>query len=344
MTCKNGVIAFGDRADELSFGQSRAAGQTNLASATLDQWWTAVSNGIQTSSKHQVLIFVHAFNNSAADAIERARAIANATRFDGPVIAFIWPSKESVFKYWVDETNADWSTSYFRWLLDSVVSSPITSSVIVVSHSMGNRITVAEVRELLEAHPSEARKIEHFLLASPDVDRDALGRDLPSDYMLLPDVTIYASAKDTALKISSSSLFHGYPRAGYLVSGAFLANAANAKLVDTTDVRHHDLADHSDFIASPEGAADLCRILNGIDPAAGRTSAGPNMWKLVRDPHVQDLCADQGKDAAATYVSNELSRGGEKSPTPRCSCGRAASRRFNAPARPKRRLTDARAH
>jgi len=307
-SCARGVMSLtNERASQLNFGEANGFGSSaRFAQADWDQWWLAFSERLKSAPTHRALIFVHGYNNSAVQALDRARAIGVATGFDGPIVAFIWPSQHDTFKYVVDEANSEWTTTYLRWLLERVLPEP--SRTIVVSHSMGNRITWTAIRELALVKPGLTAKIGHFVMASPDVDRGSLARDLGPDFASLPAVTIYASSKDSALQ--TSKLLHHYrragdfgPRTGNATPTSFPIASTNTTLVDTNAVRHKNVG-HADFIETPEGAADLCRVISEADASVGRTATAlPHTWQLLRNPHANDACTRQGANAASLLAN-----------------------------------------
>jgi esterase/lipase superfamily enzyme len=174
--CASGTVVLGSRrSPEPHYGSAAdSRGRRRLAVATWKEWWTAVDLAIRSTPARRALLYVHGYNNSTNQALDRAQAVAAATRFDGPVVVFLWPSQSNLIQYTFDETNADWSAAYFRWLLGVITAG--SRSVSVVSHSMGNRISWDGVRDLALRSPMLAARIDHFVLASPDVDRGALPR------------------------------------------------------------------------------------------------------------------------------------------------------------------------
>ncbi|MEL7544791.1 MAG: tetratricopeptide repeat protein, partial [Pseudomonadota bacterium] len=65
----------------------------------------------------QVLVFVHGYNNDFEDAMLRASQIAFDLDFDGPVVAFAWPSRGSFLRYGADERAAAEAPPYLAELL-----------------------------------------------------------------------------------------------------------------------------------------------------------------------------------------------------------------------------------
>jgi len=114
-------------------------------------WRQKLRADLAASTSKRVLLFVHGFNNSPAEALSRADAIGIATGFEGPVIAFVWPSQRAVAKYTWDEENNHWTQPYLDSLLLALTSE--SDDVVLVAHSMGNRIAIEALRDLQRSHP-----------------------------------------------------------------------------------------------------------------------------------------------------------------------------------------------
>lgn len=308
----NPVLTLG-RTDKVRYGwasSSPTGGEFLLSLASDTRWRQALRERLNASKSKRIILYIHGYNNTAEEALARAEAIAVAAGHDGPTIAMIWPSQAAILRYFWDETNADWTSAYTRGVLWDAVQ--MSDDVVIAAHSMGNRLALDAVRDVVRVRPALAPEIKHLVLAAPDVDRGTLQRDLHElDPYDIP-ATVYASLDDEPLHISWG--LHGYPRAGDLNETRrrrpfswkqkpfyFPIRNDRTALVDTSAVSTGVLG-HADFVESKEGAADLCRSLNGIDPKPGRTklgASGVSAWALIEDPGVGDDCESAGERAAA---------------------------------------------
>ena len=241
-------------------------------------------------SDGRVLLYVHGYNTSFDEASERAGRIAARAGFGGPVILFSWPSHGRVGRYTWDEENALWTQPHFDALLGRLLAEALVREVVVVAHSMGNRIALRSIAQLDRAKPELAGpKIRTIVLAAPDVDRAIFERDfLPSIARRGRSTTVYVSRLDRPLR--GSWAVHGYVRAGD--SGCdfldvrrgrdrrrcFLSRRPppappNIEVVETSLVSRSVLG-HSDFVDSEAVATDLCRVLNGERVFHEREEAG----------------------------------------------------------------------
>lgn len=228
----------------------------------------------------RILLYVHGYNNSVAEALSQADQIAMAARFDGPVVAFIWPSQHALAKYTWDEENAAWTQAYFDSVLaDLAAQSP---ELVLVAHSMGNRIAIDGLRHLQSLSqkpgaPDLAARVKIVVLAAPDIDRELFDRDLAPD-MVRPGrrIVLFASGRDLPLR--SSWAVHGNPRVGDVGctfrlrrrKGPLIAEPrcypdprggpGALTVIDGSDIPGKPLG-HSTHIETPEGRAVLRRLL-----------------------------------------------------------------------------------
>ena len=269
-------------------------------------WWDALAGRV--GAGHPPLLFIHGYNNSNGSALATALAIEQAIRGGHEVIALTWPSYDRLPKYFWDETNAAWANAMSGDLIRQLATLP--GKLTVVGHSMGNHLALDGVAELDPAFRSQ--HVAALIMASPDVDRAEVHRAL--DHRLGIPVTIYGSTRDQAL--SASWRAHGMPRAGDLaawvtghVPDYSLEDLPDANVVDTSAITI-GVVHHSDFISTPEGAADLCRVVSGAgDIEDGRDPVPGHIGRWVLKKSVlSDECARSGAEAYAWLAQKRPAR------------------------------------
>jgi pimeloyl-ACP methyl ester carboxylesterase len=292
--CANGAVAelTDKRAQRPLYSGLRGA---DLAFYREDQWLSVLEQQAPDKSK-PLILFIHGYRNTNAEALGVARKIREAAKEDEPVIPITWPSYGHYTSYFWDETNAEWASNEAVEPVLQIVSR--YPHVIIIAHSMGNRIALALMSELRQR--GIASHVDHLIMASPDVDRASVRQLLWNG--VGTRVTIYGSRKDQAL--SGSWRLHSYPRAGDLswwVAGRerdySLAWIPDLEIIDTTDVDHSRIG-HSAFIETREGEEDLCRVVHGagstrpdIAPVYPRLPQSQNNYfRLVRNPK-PDWCS-----------------------------------------------------
>ena len=99
------------------FGPGRRPGTDNPSSVTAmmreaDTSWAARMQG------QAVLLFVHGYNTSFEDAIKKAAQVKVDMPWDGPIVAFSWPSYGDTIDYSADEEMYEESVQTFLQTLE----------------------------------------------------------------------------------------------------------------------------------------------------------------------------------------------------------------------------------
>jgi esterase/lipase superfamily enzyme len=160
-----------------------------------------------------LLLFVHGFNVTFADAALRTAQLAHDLEFPGKAMLYSWPSGGAITDYWTDEDSVRISARRFEKLLVDLLSTKIRR-VYIVAHSMGTRIVIPAVAAL-RARGVDVAKVSELLLAAADFNEIEF-RDLAYAFTELRNsgthMTIYAASNDFALKVSK--IIHSYRRVG----------------------------------------------------------------------------------------------------------------------------------
>ena len=170
-------------------------------------------NAPDPGQESSLLLFVHGFNVTFADAALRTAQLAHDLQFPGKVMLYSWPSAGDVAEYWKDEDSCRISTSRFRKLLADLLATKI-SRIYIVAHSMGTRIVIPTVTSLA-SRGADVSKLSELMLAAADFNEIEF-KELASDFKDLrakgTRVTIYESSNDFALQ--ASRRIHSYRRLG----------------------------------------------------------------------------------------------------------------------------------
>jgi len=313
---------FAEPRDERVGGKTRF--RTPLALQEEGDWWRALQ--AETGRKQgRVLLYVHGYRESFETTTKDAAQIARMTGFDGPVVAYSWPSQHKVLSYAVDETNMYHDVRNFRIFLKALAEQPWVTEVVIVAHSLGARLVVPAIAYVDRAAAgSDSRNISNIILASPDIDRETFERDISADVLAAAKVararriTAYVSLRDKAL--AASRAIHGYPRLGSpycfdtfaakdlekqgLPVRCYADRVPGLTIVDTTDVSRGSTG-HSNFLRS----AVVCRDF--VDVVAGRLTRSErvpvpllsHVFRLLPDPaapkDMDDIICQRNDDSEA---------------------------------------------
>ncbi|WP_027687401.1 alpha/beta hydrolase [Rhizobium leguminosarum] len=225
------------------------------------------------NTKHQVIIFVHGFNNTYADAVFRFAQIVHDSGTDAAPILFTWPSRGRVFDYLYDKESANYSRRALEDLILQAAKSPDVSDVTILAHSMGGWLAAEALRGVAMREKSIPTKVKNVVLASPDIDIDVFRRQFTEMGPKRPHFAILTSTRDKALEMSSW-LSGGVSRVGGsdLRPYAPLLDELGVSVIDTSAIATNDPLGHNAFADSPEIVRLLGRRLAGQSLEGGKAS------------------------------------------------------------------------
>jgi esterase/lipase superfamily enzyme len=194
---------------ELNENQQRHVSLLDVKLLDWDQFVYQLDKQQEALDSSDVLLFVHGYNVTFDAAVRRAAQISWDLRFPGVCMAYSWPSAGTLLGYTRDETSVQWSEHNFRQFLLNLDADTSVHKVHIIAHSLGNRL-ITEVLSQLSADQRE--HIGQVVLAAPDVDAGVFCHIAKRVAALAAQVTLYASSKDLALRLSK--FVHGFRRAG----------------------------------------------------------------------------------------------------------------------------------
>jgi esterase/lipase superfamily enzyme len=203
--------------------------------------------------KHDVLIFVHGFNNNFQESLYRLAQISADSGY-GASILFAWPSQANPLLYSEDKAAAAYSRDYLIELLTMVSDSPQVGEILLVAHSMGGMLTAEALRELrIQGRNRVIARLGRVVLAAPDIDAAVFRSQVQAIGPLKPPLTVLVSKDDTALKLSSF-IGGSIVRAGALdIDNPLVQEAAVKAQVRVVDISQ---------LQSPDGGMHHDRLFN----------------------------------------------------------------------------------
>ena len=207
----------------------------------------------------EVLVFIHGYNVTFAEAAKRTAQIAYDLNFEGIPFLYSWPSKGDTFSYIADEAVVRLSGRRLMQVLDYLRQQSGARSIHIIAHSMGNR-ALTDALELIAMRQAGAGSdkplFEQVLFTAPDVDAGLFAEMIERIRPIARRLTLYASAKDRAL--GTSRKLHGQPRAGEAGADILVAGA-----LDTIDMSElgSDMLRHGYFASETSALADMLWLM-----------------------------------------------------------------------------------
>jgi len=204
-----------ERASGLSIAHAKLTppgdGRFSLSSVGLDDWRLDAIEPVpqigdlpgQTIGPHDVLIYVHGFNQTFETSVLDAARLSDGIRFRGDTLAFSWPSKAKLLDYGYDRDSAMWSRDALEKVLDGLSASPTVGRLNIVAHSIGTMLTMEALRQLY-AHQGDmiAERLGAVVFASPDIDMDVFASSVERVGPIARKITVLTATNDRALAVS----------------------------------------------------------------------------------------------------------------------------------------------
>ncbi|MDQ6913274.1 MAG: alpha/beta hydrolase [Verrucomicrobiota bacterium] len=255
------------------------------------------------NSRPQVLLFVHGYNTDFDWAVRNTAQLAGdlelvtcSGQVRGVAIAYSWPAQNTLLSYLADEENAEWTQQRLAPFVRAIsrVCRQQGAELTLIAHSMGARALVRSLAYLANASEPAAgseRLADHVILLAPDIGKGLFDQYVERFLPLVHHLTIYVSAKDHALGLSS--LLHGgHSRLGLIGSTVLAA-------LELTGLRHDD---HRDLASvayhQGHGKVDMIDVTGSVASQFGHSYEDP---AFIRDLHE---LIDRGTPAGAGARAN----------------------------------------
>jgi esterase/lipase superfamily enzyme len=234
---------------------------------------------VSSAPSHEVLVFVHGYNNSFEDTSRRAAQLAYDLDYDGTPVMYSWPSQDRLTGYSADEDMVAPSIPKLAAFLDVLVTTSGASRIHLLAHSMGNRVLIGALESYFKSHKAAgpAARFGELVFTAPDVDRNVFVSKVGPMRSHAQRMTLYASSSDYALQLSE--VYHLEPRAG--LAGSHIIALPGLDTIDISGLPA-DALGHSYFAASDGGVYDLLHLLWRDEPPNGAQRCSRAAQDMVR--------------------------------------------------------------
>jgi esterase/lipase superfamily enzyme len=206
---------FGPERARLSVARAKLAvpdgGRFSMAAVGLSDWSLVAVEPVPymrdliapAVRPHDVLVYVHGFNQTFETAALDAARLSDGIKFHGDSMVFAWPSKAKLFDYGYDRESAMWSRDALEQVFSGLISNPGVARVHVVAHSIGTMLAMESLRQIYTRYRGGAvDRIGAVVFASPDIDMDVFSSSVERIGPLAGKITVVTATNDRALKVS----------------------------------------------------------------------------------------------------------------------------------------------
>jgi esterase/lipase superfamily enzyme len=235
--------------------------------------------------QRSILFFVHGYNTSASDGILRLAQFVEDTKFEGVPVLFTWASAARTPRYVYDLNSALVARAKLKEVTE-VLTRTNAEGFGIFAHSMGTFLTMeglvdAQLAGRLKSH----NKLEHIVLAAPDIDIDLFRTQVS---ILPPSIRekmyVLASKDDFALRISRR-IAGGVPRVG--AADAASLEQLGVTVIDLSKINDASSSNHTKFAGSPQVVQIIGQGLNANTQFS--KSPSPALGQLLAASPIQVL-------------------------------------------------------
>ncbi len=236
--------------------------------------------------EREIFVFIHGYNNRFPEALFRFAQVVHDSDFPGVPVMFSWASRGKLQDYVYDLNSAAIARQALEQALVQLAGTK-AEKVTILAHSMGNWLLMEmAVQASPQSRRKLARKIDHVILAAPDIDVDLFKAQLKKIGPPRNPYFVIVSRDDKALKLSRK-IAGGKERVGAYSKDQELTKLG-AIVVDVTELESQDSANHSKFAQLARLSPELRRTLglSGLTAASdmsGHPGTGNDLGSLVGD-------------------------------------------------------------
>lgn len=195
--------------------------------------------------QRSVFVFIHGYNTRFAEGVFRYAQLVHDSDFQGVPLFFTWASRGTATGYIYDINSASIARDGLEDFVKIITASK-AERVVILAHSMGNYLLLETGSRLSpQARARFSRKVDHVVLAAPDVDIDLFKAHMRRMGKPNRPWVLIVSRDDRALGLSRR-IAGGKERLGAYSDDEELAELG-AIVVNLTEFESADSANHSKF-------------------------------------------------------------------------------------------------
>ena len=189
---------------------------------------------LEASADKGIVVYFHGYYEDFERSCRRAATFKRRLGVDLGFLLFSWPANSTPLTYGDDVADLEASTPVFLEILDELGRRFGPRKVSIIGHSLGSRGLV----QTLERWPTGTEKFRDLILVAADIDRDLFVEALPILKSHIEEVTVIASDRDLALRVSET--VNRAPRLGQSDGVHF----EGVTVIDVTDIADTHFSGH----------------------------------------------------------------------------------------------------
>ena len=176
---------------------------TQLEDINLNRFRQLLKLKLGKVKEDDILIFIHGYNVTFADAIRQTAQLSYDLRFKGVPLTYSWTSQGGLAQYPKDEASVMYTVPKLVTFLQEVIKNKGNAKIHILAHSMGTRALANALKDI--SYIYDTPQFKNIILAAPDIDSEVFESNLyPKIIKTTEKITIYASSNDKALEVSHS--------------------------------------------------------------------------------------------------------------------------------------------
>ncbi len=263
----------------------------------------------QPSGKRKVIVYIHGFNDTFRYAVRKTAQFAGdlgLVTCDGTArclpITYSWPAEGNLFGYIADEESAEWTQQRLEPFLRSLsrICHEENADLDIIAHSMGARVLIrslADIANSCEHERGSGHLVNQVVLLAPDIGKEVFDQYVERILPIVGHFTVYVSAKDQALSLSTI-LHGGHYRLGFLESSVLAA-------LKLTGIGGLALDRHRELAYFPAGSAgthiDMIDVSNALADPVGHSYQDPAFIGDLKELIVHGTPAGSGARSNLKY-------------------------------------------
>ncbi|SDJ41952.1 Esterase/lipase superfamily enzyme [Lutimaribacter saemankumensis] len=226
-----------------------------------------------------VLVFVHGYNTTLTEAALRMGQFVEDSGYEGVPVLFSWASSGRLLDYVYDMNSVLIARdNLLRGAY--LISKTNAKAVDLLSHSMGNLLTVEAMRQAkLDGTFNRTGRLRHIIMAAPDIDADLFRQQLAPFADNERQFYILISRDDNALSFSRF-LARGVPRVGN--DDVEDLTGLGVTILDLSEIDVNG-SNHSKFSDSPEVVQLIGKRLS-VDGLGNKNASGSLLSSVLMLP------------------------------------------------------------